>query len=412
MSQLGLRRPGRRPDPPAGRQPAGGSAASRERRAGADARDSRGDPLLEVDDLWVEFSSSSGRVHAVNGVSFEVQPHETLGIVGESGCGKSVTSLAIMRLLPAPAGKVVGGTVRFNGVDLTSLDDEAIRQLRGREIAMIFQDPMTSLNPVLTIREQLTEVLVAHQRISPSEAEARAVELLELVGIPNPKQRLKSYPHQFSGGMRQRVMIAMALALDPKLLIADEPTTALDVTIQAQILELIRTVAAETGAAVMLITHDLGVVAGMTQRIQVMYAGRIVETATTAELFAHPRHPYTVGLLGSIPRLDASGASGRLIPIEGLPPDLTNLAPGCPFAPRCAWAIERCVTEDPPLAPLDVHQPVVGAGPGATHRAACWNPATDEEARLGAPASGNVSAVSAATAARAAAAAGALGEAR
>jgi oligopeptide transport system ATP-binding protein len=373
--------------------------------------DGPGETLLEVDDLRVEFSSSSGRVHAVNGVSFEVQAHETLGIVGESGCGKSVTSLAIMRLLPKPAGRIAGGTVRFAGVDLTDLDDEAIRELRGREIAMIFQDPMTSLNPVLTIREQLTEVLVAHRRIAPSEAESRAIELLEMVGIPNPKQRLKSYPHQFSGGMRQRVMIAMALALDPKLLIADEPTTALDVTIQAQILELIRTVASETGAAVMLITHDLGVVAGMTQRIQVMYAGRIVETATTTELFAHPRHPYTVGLLGSIPRLDESGTSARLVPIEGLPPDLTSLPPGCPFVPRCAWAVERCLTEDPPLAPVDGLQAIVAAGPTATHRAACWNPATDDEARRGAPASGNVSPVTAAAAARAAAAAGALADA-
>ncbi len=281
---------------------------------------------------------------------------------------------------------------------------------------MIFQDPMTSLNPVITIGEQLTEVVLAHRKVSRGEAERTAVEMLELVGIPNAKQRLKSFPHQFSGGMRQRVMIAMALALGPRLLIADEPTTALDVTIQAQILELIRRVAAETGAAVMLITHDLGVVAGMTQRIQVMYAGRIVETGTTEELFAHPRHPYTVGLLRSVPRLDETGTSRTLIPIEGLPPDMTRVRPGCPFAPRCAWAVDRCVEEDPPLAPVGPStDPVVLAGPTATHRAAGWNQPTDAEARAGVPASGRVSAISALQAARAEAAAELLrgdGEAR
>ena len=364
-------------------------------------------PLLKVCDLRVEFSSSSGRVHAVNGVSFELEPHELLGIVGESGCGKSVTSLAILRLLAKPAGRVVGGQVEFDGVDLLGLGDDEMRDLRGRQVAMIFQDPMTSLNPVTTIGEQLIEVVQAHTKLNRQEAEKRALETLELVGLPNAKSRLKNFPHQFSGGMRQRVMIAMALIMGPKLLIADEPTTALDVTIQAQILDLIGRVARETGAAVMLITHDLGVVAGMTQRIQVMYAGQIVETATTEELFAHPRHPYTVGLLRSIPRLDI-GASRELIPIEGLPPDLTKLPPGCPYAPRCAWAIDRCLVENPSLTVPGTTEPAEGL-PLGTHLAACWNPATDEEARAGIPASGHISAVSLAAQERAAAAAAALG---
>ena len=366
--------------------------------------------LLSVRELKVEFSSSSGRVHAVNGVSFDLAPHETIGIVGESGCGKSVTSLAILGLLPKPAGHVMGGSVLFEGSDLLELKPEELRELRGSRISMIFQDPMTSLNPVLTIREQLTEVILAHEKVGRQAADKRAEELLELVSIPNPKQRRRGYPHQLSGGMRQRVMIAMALALRPKLIIADEPTTALDVTIQAQILELLHRVASETGAAVMLITHDLGVVAGMTQRIQVMYAGRIVETATTRELFAHPRHPYTVGLLRSIPRLDES--SGReLIPIDGLPPDLTRLPSGCPFAPRCAWAIDRCLEEDPALVPVTPGTRLQTTGAEATHRVACWNPATDEEAHAGMPASGRISAVSAQAAARATAAAAALHEA-
>jgi oligopeptide transport system ATP-binding protein len=285
------------------------------------------DRLLSVEDLRVEFSSSSGRVHAVNGISFELAVHETLGIVGESGCGKSVTSLAIMGLLPKPAGRIAGGQVIFDGTDLLTLKADEMRELRGRDLAMVFQDPMTSLNPVITIEEQLVEVIRAHDsKVSKAAAHERAIELLQLVGIPNAKERLRGFAHQLSGGMRQRVMIAIALALHPKLIIADEPTTALDVTIQAQILELIQRVANETGAAVMLITHDLGVVAGMTQRIQVMYAGRIVETATTGELFAHPRHPYTVGLLRSIPRLDL-GDNRALIPIDGLPPDMTRERP-------------------------------------------------------------------------------------
>jgi oligopeptide transport system ATP-binding protein len=365
------------------------------------------EPLLSVLDLQVEFSSSSGRVHAVNGVTFDVQAHETLGVVGESGCGKSVTSLAILGLLPKPAGKIAGGQVVFDGVDLLDLHPDELRDLRGRRISMIFQDPMTSLNPVISIEEQLTEVIFAHEKIGRDAAHARAIGLLEMVGIPNPERTLGGFAHQLSGGMRQRVMIAMALALKPSLIIADEPTTALDVTIQAQILELIRRVASETGAAVMLITHDLGVVAGMTERIQVMYAGRIVETATTLELFAHPRHPYTVGLLRSIPRLDESEGH-ELIPIEGLPPDLTRLPTGCSFAPRCAWAIERCLTDDPVLAPVMPGTRVVTSGTDATHRIACWNPATDEEGRAGVPASGRISAVSELADRRAAAAALAL----
>ena len=365
-------------------------------------------PLLRVSDLRVEFASSSGRVHAVNGVSFDVEAHELLGIVGESGCGKSVTSLAILRLLAKPAGRVVGGQVEFDGMDLLGLNDEAMRDLRGRQIAMIFQDPMTSLNPVTTIGEQLVEVVQAHSKLDRKAAEVKALETLDLVGLPNARARLKNYPHQFSGGMRQRVMIAMALIMGPKLLIADEPTTALDVTIQAQILDLIRRVATETGAAVMLITHDLGVVAGMTHRIQVMYAGQIVETAMTDELFAHPRHPYTVGLLRSIPRLD-EGGSRELIPIEGLPPDLTRLPVGCPYAPRCAWAIERCLVENPPLAVPGTSEAATGV-PLGTHLAACWNPATDQEAQAGVPATGHISAVAAANRDRAASAAVLLGK--
>jgi oligopeptide transport system ATP-binding protein len=369
------------------------------------------DRLLSVEELRVEFSSSSGRVHAVNGITFELAPHETLGIVGESGCGKSVTSLAIMGLLPKPAGRIAGGQVIFDGTDLLTLKADEMRELRGRDLAMVFQDPMTSLNPVITIEEQLVEVIRAHDsKVNKAAAHERAVELLELVGIPNAKERLRGFAHQLSGGMRQRVMIAIALALHPKLIIADEPTTALDVTIQAQILELIQRVANETGAAVMLITHDLGVVAGMTQRIQVMYAGRIVETATTRELFAHPRHPYTVGLLRSIPRLDL-GDNRALIPIDGLPPDMTRERPGCPFAPRCAWATDQCLVEDPELSSVIAGQRTVSSGPEATHRVACWNPATDEEAAQGAPASGHVSAITASTQARAAAAAAALSDA-
>ena len=340
--------------------------------------------LLSVRDLVVRFRTHDGTVNAVNGVSFDLDEGETLGLVGESGCGKSVTNLAIMHLLPKPAGRIEGGQVLFEGADLTTLSESDIRLIRGSEIAMIFQDPMTSLNPVLTIEEQLVETIRAHRKVSPADARTRAIELLGMVGIPEPASRLKSYPHQFSGGMRQRVMIAIGLALEPKLLIADEPTTALDVTIQAQMLELLQRLTNEQGTAVILITHDLGVVAGMTRRINVMYAGFVVEAATTVDLFAAPRHPYTVGLLHSIPRLDAA-ADEPLIPIEGVPPDLRVAPVGCAFAPRCAWRLARCWTETPPLSPLEPGTIVKTTGPEATHRIACWNPATAEEAVAGAP---------------------------
>ncbi len=344
-------------------------------------------PLLEVRDLVVRFRTHEGTIHAVNGISFDLEPGERLGLVGESGCGKSVTNLAIMRLLPKPAGRIEGGNVRFDGIDLVSLPESDMRDLRGKDVAMIFQDPMTSLNPVLTIEEQMVETIRAHRKVSAADARARAVELLGMVGIPQPESRLRSYPHQFSGGMRQRVMIAMALALEPKLMIADEPTTALDVTIQAQVLELLRRLTTEGGTSLILITHDLGVVAGMTQRINVMYAGFIVETAPTPELFARPSHPYTVGLLHSIPRLDDE-AGGSLIPIEGTPPDQRRAPAGCPFAPRCAWRLDVCWEQMPPLDPVRGASPdgrVVTTGPDATHRVACHNPPTPEEAEAGRP---------------------------
>jgi oligopeptide transport system ATP-binding protein len=343
--------------------------------------------LLSVRDLVVRFRTHDGTVNAVNGVSFDLDEGETLGLVGESGCGKSVTNLAVLRLLPAPAGRIEGGHVYFEGEDLVGLDESEMRELRGKEIAMIFQDPMTSLNPVLTIEEQMVETIKAHKKVTSKEARARAVELLAMVGIPSPEKRLRDFPHQFSGGMRQRVMIAMALALEPKLLIADEPTTALDVTIQAQVLELLSRLAADHGTAVILITHDLGVVAEMTRRTNVMYAGFVVESATTADLFARPSHPYTVGLLHSLPRLDAQPGE-LLIPIEGAPPDLRFAPVGCPFAPRCAWRVERCWKQMPPLEPLE---PLKGTtevqmtGPQATHRAACWNRPTAQEAAAGWP---------------------------
>ena len=341
-------------------------------------------PLLQVRDLVVRFSTHDATVHAVNGISFELDAGETLGLVGESGCGKSVTNLAIMRLLPKPAGRIEGGRVEFDGLDLVRLSEAEMRDLRGKEIAMIFQDPMTSLNPVLTIEEQMVETIRAHRQVSRQEARGRSIALLGMVGIPNPESRLRNYPHQFSGGMRQRVMIAMALALEPKLMIADEPTTALDVTIQAQVLELLRDLTERSGTAVILITHDLGVVAGMTQRINVMYAGFIVETATTPELFASPSHPYTVGLLHSIPRLDAERHE-PLIPIEGAPPDQRRAPTGCPFAPRCAWRLPVCWSDNPSLAPVVPGTRVVTSGPNATHLIACHNPPTAEEAAAGRP---------------------------
>ena len=340
--------------------------------------------LLAVEDLVVRFRTHGSVVHAVNGVTFELAPGETLGLVGESGCGKSVTSLAMMGLLPKPAGRVEGGKVMFDGLDLVTLSERDLRDIRGREIAMIFQDPMTSLNPVLTIEEQMVETIQAHKKTTHEAARQRAIELLTMVGIPRPEGRLKSYPHEFSGGMRQRVMIAIALALEPRLMIADEPTTALDVTIQAQVLELLSRLTTESDTALILITHDLGVVAGMTQRINVMYAGFVVETASTAELFESPRHPYTVGLLHSIPRLDEDRPE-QLIPIEGVPPDQRREPVGCPFAPRCAWRLDVCWTDNPPLVPVANVGRVITTGPGATHRFACHNPPTEEEAKSGRP---------------------------
>jgi oligopeptide transport system ATP-binding protein len=342
------------------------------------------EPLLDVRELVVRFRTHDGTIHAVNGISFELGRGERLGLVGESGCGKSVTNLAIIRLLPKPAGHIEGGQVLFDGQDLVKLDESDIREIRGRDIAMIFQDPMTSLNPVLTVEEQMVETISAHRKQPKAEARARAIELLGMVGIPQPEKRLKSFPHQFSGGMRQRVMIAMALALEPKLMIADEPTTALDVTIQAQVLELIGRLTTETGTSLVLITHDLGVVAGMTDRINVMYAGFIVETATTGDLFEAPSHPYTVGLLHSMPRVDDREGE-PLIPIEGRPPDMRNAPVGCPFAPRCAWRLPVCWTDNPPLAPVIPGAPIVATGDRATHRIACHNPPTPEEAAHGHP---------------------------
>ena len=326
-------------------------------------------PLLRVRDLAVTFGSGDRTVHAVNGIGYDLGRGETMGVVGESGCGKSVSSLALMRLLPKPAARITAGEVIFDGEEILTLSEDAVRELRGNKIAMIFQDPMTSLNPVLSVERQLTEVLETHRRLKRRGAIDRAVELLELVGIPAARRRLNDYPHQFSGGMRQRVMIAMALACDPELLIADEPTTALDVTIQAQILDLMRIAVSETGTALILITHDLGVVAGMAQMTNVMYAGYIVERAATEELFGRPRHPYTVGLLQSIPRLDAQGR-GELVPIQGQPPDLSREIAGCPFAPRCMNVIDRCRVEMPPLE----QAPDAANG----HEVACWNPAEGE----------------------------------
>ncbi|MDQ2984240.1 MAG: ABC transporter ATP-binding protein [Actinomycetota bacterium] len=329
--------------------------------------------LLSVRDLVVRFGTEAEPVYAVNGVDFELDEGDTLGLVGESGSGKTVTSLAIIGLLPRTGARIERGEIVFNDVDLTSLAESALRRYRGKEIAMVFQDPMTSLNPVLTIEEQVVETIAAHQRIRSKAARERALELLELVGIPRPQEQLRRYPHQFSGGMRQRVMIAIAIALQPKLLIADEPTTALDVTVQAQILELMQDLTAESGTAVILISHDLGVVARTTQRVAVMYAGFVVESAHTPELFAHPRHPYTVGLLHSIPRLDTE-PDDELTPIEGAPPDQTHEPVGCPFAPRCRWRLEACWSEMPPLVAV-----------AAAHLLACHNPATDEEALAGHP---------------------------
>ncbi|MGQ9493213.1 MAG: ABC transporter ATP-binding protein [Anaerolineae bacterium] len=316
--------------------------------------------LLQVKGLKTQFFTQDGVVNAVNGIDFDLNEGETLGIVGESGCGKSVSVLSLMRLVPSPPGRIVGGEAWFQGRDLLKMNDEEIRSVRGNKIAMIFQDPMTSLNPVLTINQQVSEALELHLGMDKRQARKRAIELLEMVRIPDAANRIDDYPHQFSGGMRQRVMIAMGLSCNPQLLIADEPTTALDVTIQAQITELVKQLKKEIGMAVIWITHDLGVIAGLADRVNVMYAGYIIETADVKDLYSDPRHPYTLGLLQSIPRLDAERKK-KLTPIEGLPPDLIDMPPGCPFAPRCRYAIDRCLEENPELETV-----------ARRHSVACW----------------------------------------
>jgi peptide/nickel transport system ATP-binding protein len=323
--------------------------------------------VLEVDDLHTHFYTRAGLVKAVDGLSFSLNREETLAIVGESGCGKSVTALSVLRLVADPPGRIVAGSVRLEGTDLITLDAAAMRAIRGNQISMIFQEPMTSLNPVMTIGRQIREALLLHQSLSRTQALQRTIEMLQLVGIPEPRQRVNEYPHQLSGGMRQRAMIAMALACKPKVLIADEPTSALDVTVQAQILDLIAKLQRELGTAVILITHDLGVVAETAQRVIVMYAGRKVEEAGVEDLFAHPLHPYTRGLLNSIPRLalmrgGAPADALRLQEIPGVVPALSNLPPGCAFAPRCALASDTCRSAYPPYQQKR-----------ADHWAACWH---------------------------------------
>ena len=315
--------------------------------------------LLEVDQLKVCFKTDNGEFAAVDGVSFSVESGRTLGIVGESGCGKSVTSLSIMGLLPKGQGRVAGGSIRFDGVDLASLSDEQMRKLRGNRIAMIFQEPMSSLNPAFTIGHQLMESILCHRTLTQAQAREQAIEMLRRVRIPSPETRMDAYPHKLSGGMRQRVMIAMAMSCEPTLLIADEPTTALDVTIQAQVLDLMRTLRTETGTAIMLITHDLGVIAELADEVAVMYAGQIVERANVQALFDEPQHPYTIGLLGSVPRLDLE--QDRLAAIEGQVPPPNARPAGCRFAPRCPFVVDRCRTESPPLRDIGNH-----------HFAACW----------------------------------------
>jgi peptide/nickel transport system ATP-binding protein len=321
-----------------------------------------GKPILEVNDLRTYFYTRDGVVRSVDGVSFSVSEGETLAIVGESGCGKSVTSLSILRLIASPPGKIVSGSIKFHGEDLLGFSDEQMRDIRGDKISMIFQEPMTSLNPVLTIGRQIGEVLELHRQCTKEEVRIRILELLKMVNIPEPESRIDEYPHQLSGGMRQRIMIAMALACDPEILIADEPTTALDVTIQAQILNLMRELRDRTRAAIILITHDLGVVAEMAQRVVVMYAGHKVEEANVFDLFEKPMHPYTLGLLNSMPRLD-DAASKRLVEIPGMVPSMRTEIVGCAFAPRCSSATERCTQESPVLKDY-----------GDQHWVSCWNP--------------------------------------
>jgi oligopeptide transport system ATP-binding protein len=316
--------------------------------------------LLSVKNLETRFRTREGVVHAVNGVSFKLNEGETLGIVGESGCGKSVSVLSVLRLIPMPPGEIVAGTVDFQGKDLLKLSQEELRHVRGAQIGLVFQDPMTSFNPVLTIGSQLMEPLEIHLGMNKQQAWDRAVELLDMVQIPNAADRLKDYPHQFSGGMRQRAMIAMALSCSPQVLIADEPTTALDVTIQAQIIELVKSLRDELGMAIIWITHDLGVIAGLAERVNVMYAGYIVEESKVKDIYQSPEHPYTLGLLRSLPRLDMEEKK-RLVSIEGVPPVLFKIPKFCPFVSRCTYRVEKCLQENPPLLTV-----------GKDHKAACW----------------------------------------
>ena len=318
------------------------------------------DLLLDVQGLETQFRTPDGVVHAVNGVSFSLKEGETLGVVGESGCGKSVTMLSVLRLIPMPPGKIAAGKALYQGQDLLTMSNEEIRHIRGAQISMIFQDPMTSLNPVMTIGKQLMEPLQLHLGMNNQQAKDRSVELLEMVGISEARSHLNDYPHQFSGGMRQRVMIAMALSCNPQILIADEPTTALDVTIQAQIVELVKRLRDELGMTVIWITHDLGIVAGLAKRVLVMYGGYIIEESEVKELYANPTHPYTLGLIGSLPRIDETERQ-RLFSIEGMPPTLYSKPNACPFAPRCKWSMERCWKENPELETV-----------GPDHRVACF----------------------------------------
>jgi oligopeptide transport system ATP-binding protein len=323
-------------------------------------------PLLEVKNLSVVFRTYLGKVHAVRNVSFAVDKGETVGIVGESGCGKSVTAQAILGLLPQPAGSVEQGEIFFEGSNLLKKSKKEMQQVRGKEIGMIFQDPMTSLNPTMRIGYQIMESLIKHQKLTSSQARARAIELCKIVGISDPEKRINQYPHEFSGGMRQRAMIAIALSCNPKLLIADEPTTALDVTIQAQILELMKEIQKNMGTSIMIITHDLGVVAGMCNRVIVMYGGQIMESAPVEQIYTHPRHPYTQGLLRSVPRLDMQKEK-ELIPIYGTPPSLLNPPKGCPFCARCEFAMRICKHHCPALESIEDR-----------HQAACWLKKKDE----------------------------------
>ncbi len=324
--------------------------------------------ILEVRNLETVFKTDEGTVHAVNGIDFDLKEGETLGIVGESGCGKSVSMLSMLQLIPSPPGEIRNGEAKFFGHDLLGMDEDEIRHIRGAQISMIFQDPMTSFNPVLTMERQITEPLKIHMNASKKEAHDRAVEILTMTGIPNVEERINNYPYQFSGGMRQRAMIAMALICSPKILIADEPTTALDVTIQAQIIDLVKQLREEISMTIIWITHDLGIIAGIAQRVLVMYAGYIVEEGSVKSIYSKPQHPYTIGLMGSLPKL-TSDKKEKLVSIDGLPPVLLEKPDHCPFAPRCSYAVDRCWNENPSLMEV-----------GKKHRAACWvNPATGEE---------------------------------